>query len=221
MIPALAAAVVVGLMQPKVVRYRTGMQRRLGVKSEQPATMMVVGSILGVGGVAFGLCAFGPFWFIPATVIGLAGGWVFLRGLRIHLGRAAFRVAKLTLDEQGVPMGGTARIRVRLEPKDALKITTGSVTLCSQEEAVYSAGTNSRTYRQEIHRQALSLRMPTPLTSTFAQELSVTLPPEVPATFYGRYNSLYTVVKLELGIDGWPDLLLEEELMVRPEVPHA
>lgn len=168
-----------------------------------------------------------PIWLVaamdsPGFLIGFLlfagiGGSIAAVGVKTVLARSAFRELALQLPASA-PVGGTVQALLVLEPKGSLVVNGGSLKVISEEEAVYRAGTQSRTYRETVHESVTPLSLPRDFAGRQEVPLTLRLPPNAPPTFKGRNNTLRTRIEVHVDIDRWPDLTLDEELLVLPEV---
>jgi hypothetical protein len=132
------------------------------------------------------------------------------------LARGVFEEVEVEVPEEGVALGASARVRVRLVPKRPLKVSGASLALVTQERAEYRAGTDTRTYEAELHRWETPLKLPLEFHAPVELELSIPVPRELPPTFSGRSNWLKSEVHLHVALQGWPDLRVREEVVVLP-----
>lgn len=147
------------------------------------------------------------------------GGLIFAGGgARVLIAHSAFKRADLVGDS-GVKLGGTAT--VSLELVSARPLTFGpksKLVLECIEEAVYSAGSSSRTYRDTLHTETLPLELPPTLDGVFSKEVTLKIPEHVAPTWSGSHNRFYTKVTAHLDLEKWPDLQLEARVHVLAEV---
>ncbi|MEW5739399.1 MAG: hypothetical protein AB1938_10760 [Myxococcota bacterium] len=185
--------------------------------SGQHVLGIVLGAVLCVVGAGALFASDGP---LVVGVVFLVLGLVFAgNGARHLLARSAFEQLEFTA-LRPVALGGTAELILSLIPKRPLTLTPGGskVTLTCTEKAVYSAGTSSRTYTDVLLTQDQPLELPALLSQPFEQRLTVAVPPHLPPTWVGKHNSFVTEVAVRVDIDGWPDLVLQTELEVLPEL---
>lgn len=117
-------------------------------------------------------------------------------------------------------LGGTVEVMVVLDPARPLTLRPAecTLTLNTTERAHYSAGTQSRTYRESLWAERLALTLPAQLTQRLEQRIAVQIPRDIPPSWSGRSNWLTTTLSLRVDIDGWPDLQREATVQVLPEV---
>lgn len=155
-------------------------------------------------------------WFGFCAFVGV-GGLAAAQGIRGLMALAAFEVAELQASDS-TPLGGVAVVVLQLSPKRPLTINGAKLTVYCEEWARYDAGTRSRTYVERLWNDVLIVEMPKVLQGPYQVELKVKIPTSIPPTFSGSNNKLRTVAHFELDIDNWPDLELDRELIIRPEV---
>lgn len=160
------------------------------------------------------------FWALGGVAFLGAGGFAASLGIRQLLARAVFQVASLKVTGPA-QLGGSAQAQLVLMPKRPLVLTPGRCTLALRtlERARYSAGTQSRTYTHPIREDRLPFDVPAQLPTTgLVREFAVPIPRDIPPSWTGSSNSLKTTLELALVIEQWPDLALECEITVLPEI---
>lgn len=177
--------------------------------------LVIIGGVLAGGSL---LAAVASFSVCPLLATAIGGVLLFL-GVKHLMAASVFEVAELVV-KAPVAMGGTAELTLELVPKKPLSLVAADcvMTWKTVEEAEYSAGTRSRTYRNTVKELKVPLELPTELHHPLQQHLTITVPLEVPPSWKGRWNSLTSRVAVTVGIAKWPDLTLEREVTVLPEV---
>lgn len=177
------------------------------------AALFLLIGILVPGSPGFRLAFIGlPLVFM---VVGVSA---MVKGVRGMIARAAFEVAELTPTTDAVALGGTARVDLELSPKREIKVKGGKLTFTTEEEAIYSAGTDRRTYREVVFTWSTPLNLPDTISGSFRRELRIPIPKEIPPTFKGSYNRLTSACEVKVDFEGLPSLELGEEIVVAPEV---
>ncbi|GMU59945.1 MAG: hypothetical protein AMXMBFR34_17080 [Myxococcaceae bacterium] len=177
------------------------------------AIFMVVGPVVALSGEAGSACIGIPFAVVG---LGIAG-----KAVRHLLAQSAFEQLHFEALEP-VPLGGTAELRLALTPRKPLSLSGPSKVLVKcTEKAVYSAGTSNRTYEEDVYAAEDLLDLPTTLEGPFERKLTVDIPSHLPPTWRGKSNSFVTTVVVRVSVARWPDLVLEAEVVVLPEVLHA
>mgnify|MGYP007037737308 CR=1 FL=1 len=151
-------------------------------------------------------------------LLALVGFLVAGGGARVFVAHSAFHSVALECSTP-TPLGGKAAVDLTLAPKKPLTLGPGSkLVLECVEEAVYSAGTDRRTYSEVLHTETLPLQLPSTLSDLHTAKLEVPIPVDVPPTWSGSSNRFYTRVVAHIDIVSWPDLALEARIEVLPEV---
>ncbi len=161
-----------------------------------------------------------PVWSLGGVLFLGFGLVVAFIGLAQLLAAAQFQVATLKVAGPA-RLGGQAQVQLALIPKRTLAIKTiqCKLQLRTVERARYSAGTQSRTYEDRLHESSVPFEFPNSLDPTgLVRELTVQIPRDIPPSWKGSSNSLTTTLALHLAIEQWPDLKLEAEVRVLPEV---
>lgn len=134
------------------------------------------------------------------------------------MARRAFSERTLTV-RNSVPLGGTAEVVLCLTPRRALTLGKNSkMIVTTTERASYGAGTTTRDYTETLHREEFLLRLPTEFTERAEQVVLVKIPEDLPPTWRGNWNEFKTSVHVEIDVVKWPDLSLDTEIIVLPEV---
>lgn len=178
---------------------------------------IVFGAVFaGIGGaVAVFAGGFGVVFGGIFAVVGLA---IMANGIRHLVARSAFEQVHLAAVGP-VALGGTAELHLVLTPKRALRLTGDSkVKVTTTEKAYYSAGTSSRTYTNVLFTREQPLNLPQLLSQHVEQRIAVPIPADIPPTWSGKSNWFYTTVEVRVDVDNWPDLVLEAQVEVLPEV---
>lgn len=177
--------------------------------------LVVFGSIFAAVGLGVAVFGGSP---VFGLIFGVVGLLVAGNGVRHLLARGAFE--QVHLEVLGpVRLGGTAELRLVLTPKKPLTLTNESkLKVTCTEKAHYSAGTSSRTYTNVVFTREVPLHLPTQLSHHVDQRLTVPIPADIPPTWSGRSNWFFTTVEVRVDIDNWPDLVLEANVEVLPEL---
>jgi hypothetical protein len=144
--------------------------------------------------------------------VGAAGA-----GVGQLMARGAF--SQLTLEPLGrsFPLGGVARVRLVLEPKKPMDVNGASIVFKTIEKAVYSAGTDSRTYTDTLHEWTEAIALPSRLVGRIDHVIEIPIPRRLPPTFAGRHNSFISSCEVHVDLANWPDLDLNRELVIAAE----
>ncbi len=132
--------------------------------------------------------------------------------------RTLFDLCALRVLDKKVRIGGVARVLLSLEPKRPVKLNGATFSFWTEEKAVYEAGSSSRTYREELHRSSTPLDRPPVVEGSFEREILVSIPRDIPPTFKGKNNFLQSFCHVYLDIPGAPDVEIEQEIEVAPEL---
>lgn len=186
------------------------------MRSRLVGLVALLGAVaLFTGGVVLFLWYVAPVGIFVALLL-LAPLWVFL--VREAARAAAYERCELAVREPSVSMGGVAHLELVVIPARALPVTAGTLSLITRESAEYRAGTDSRTYVDEVLRWSTPIDVPARLEGTFTRELLVPIPRDCPPTLELQRNSIRTICKVHLELPGYPDAVAEAEVHVAPEL---
>ncbi len=191
------------------------------MKKSAPIGLIVVGLVFFAAGLAAVFYA-GGFGVCFGAVFAAVGGFMAFMGVKQLVAQSAFEDARLDAGPP-VPLGGTARLVLYVKPKRPLTMNPKGCTVRvrTTERARYSAGTSSRTYEDVLHDETLPLELPRVVDAPLEHRVSVLVPRTIPPTWSGQNNWFTTRVSVHLDIDSWPDLELDAELDVLPEVARG
>lgn len=193
------------------VRYRAAPHMTSGSK-----LLRAFFSISGLLGAMF--CFQTSRWHLLPVFVLVAAAPFIPRVARKVSARMLFDLCALRVLDEKVRLGGVARVLLSLEPKRPVKLNGATLSFWTEEKAIYDAGTSSRTYREELHRSSTPLDLPPVLEGSFEREILVSIPRDIPPTFRGKNNFLHSFCHVYLDIPGVPDVEIEQEIRVAPEL---
>ena len=191
-------------------------------QSSNPGATVALGLLLTVFVAVMFFVAVGPAFTNPIydvllLVFGSISLFILVAGIGAVMARRAFRVVSTELVGPAL-LGGTARVRLVLEPKRPLAINAGKVSFTTTEFAQFVyPGSDDQEFFDHPHQWEAPLRLPERLSSRHEQVIEIPIPRDLPPTFVGKTNSLTSRWAIDIDLQRWPDLHLEEELVIEPE----
>lgn len=171
--------------------------------------------VVGVIGLAIGLNAGGG-WMCGCGVPGLVLG-VFAASL-VPGALAARRLGPVTLEvADEVAPGEHLRVALSFTPPQAVALNAVRVTLRAEESATSGSGSDEKTEKHQAFFERLELSGHTMVgPSGFTGEVEFRLPPDAPASFATKKNSIRWTLQVEVDIPAWPDWRVELPIFVVP-----
>jgi len=180
------------------------------------AVVLVGLAVLGAAAIA----GYDSTWIMVGAGVAMfvaVYGWKLIRGAA----RGAILSEATLVSEGPAPLGGVAHLRLGLSPTRPVPVTSAKLTFYTQERAIYDAGTSQRTYKEVIGTWETPLDVPAVLDKDLYRTVRVPIPLDIPPTFHGSKNHLESKCTVYLDIPNWPDVELETEIVVLPEVVHG
>jgi hypothetical protein len=176
-------------------------------------------------GVAFGKIARGrPDWFLTLFAAPL---FVYI-GFRVsrwffQMFRRATGIGQTTIEVDDLPLQAGQAYELNLVQYGRLVLKKLSIALVCEEVATYHFGTDTRTERQEVYRQAvleqgrcrIDWGRPLELSCKFA------LPDHLMHSFQSPHNSITWKFLVEGEANRWPSYCRSFPVVVYPRVPKA
>jgi hypothetical protein len=175
---------------------------------------MLVGAIHGHGDYAGGI--FLSLFGIPFAAIGF--GLVYVMQKR-RLAQQRLGLPLIKVSPNPARPGERVSVQVFMEPPKALNLADSRISLVGREKVVSGSGTNRTTHTHDIHLTDEDLntagRHVEPGEPVTLQQ-SITIPTDAAPTFVADDNELKWAIKVQIGIEGWPNWEQEYPVTVRP-----
>lgn len=177
----------------------------------------------GIGGVllfvAAALCApIAPFELTFVFALGgaiLGGFWLY----HWLTGRSLGGTPVVSLDKAQVEAGDSVRVQIAFTPPRDTVIERATARLQCTEIVVRGSGTDKRTFREEIHAEAMELATPgahLPRLAPVQWSAQFRIPDDAPFSFSARDNQLRWSVALTIDTEGAPAWKEDAPFVVRP-----
>ncbi|MGM0557831.1 MAG: hypothetical protein ACQEVA_15710 [Myxococcota bacterium] len=162
---------------------------------------------------------------VEALFVGLIlsaiGGFLIWSGVSRRLAEKKLGDVEVTLVPAHVHPGGDVRCVVTIRPPKLLEINCIQYTFAGEEVVVRGSGTNSRTYRHQLHedievdRWGEQKTLQAGVEHTFEQ--AFTIPVDAPPSFDSADdNKLEWWIQTEVDIPTWPDWSTRNLMIVVP-----
>lgn len=168
------------------------------------------------GGVAGGLAGGAMALFgLPFLALGLLMTWLGLRG---PMARKRLRVAGMEASASRLRMGDPLSWRVTVAALQETPATSVTVRVLCREWAHWSAGTDSRTYVEDVFKEEKIFPIDGPVRPDAAVtfEGETRIPDSGPVSFKASNNKVTWSVMIVVDIPKWPDLEDTYEITVLP-----
>ena len=170
----------------------------------------------GWGGIGFPLLIIGP-------VVLLLGLGMLFSGLASHINRTSLEPPQVQVSSFTLDLGETLHYRVIFAARRSLNLNGLKVEVSCQEWARYQAGTNSRVYKRDLHKEVTEERGVTQLMPGTPVEVegSYQILPQAPPTFDCSHNKFTWRLIATYDIPRWPDHSITVPLEVRPRLAEG
>ncbi len=125
---------------------------------------------------------------------------------------------EVSVSSTAVRPGDSFSFSFRQAFKSAAEVKRASLQLVLRETAIYRRGTNTYTATHEVVAQQFETQ-PRRFEAgeVFSEQRLLEIPPDAMHTFAAAHNKLRWIVKVQIGVSGWPDFKEEYEVQVLPE----